>query len=369
MYFGMLILAILGYAYYVDFNNVDDSKFYKKYTPIFLLLFITFAFQYNVGTDYQSYIACGIRNDLGIFKLNQFIDDREYLFALIVYVAQIIKFPQFIFIASSLVQNVLFAVTLKEFKKKDLSIFWLLLLYFGLSLCFFNQFNGIRQFISIQFVVLATIKVLNNKRGPSIILYITSLFFHKSSIIFILFIILYLVMEKYNVFKWLDNKKIFFVICILVLSVYLIDFNSIVLFVAKKLNFFAEYGLYEKTNMYVSKMSLTDLITKMLKLVVVFYSIYRINLAKISVFEKKLLHISYFSIFIMILAFSSTLIWRVYLFYDLFLIIPTLLFFKYEASSKEKHFIIAYLYMILFIKILIIPRGEYSYHSYFLDKK
>lgn len=368
MYFGLLILAILGYAYYIDFNSIDESKFYKKYMPIFLLFFITFAFQYNVGTDYQSYIACGVRNELGVFKLGQFIEDREFLFALIVYVAQVIKFPQFIFIASSFIQNVLFAITLKEIKKKDLSIFYFLVLYFGLSLCFFNQFNGIRQFISIQFIVLATIKILNNDKSVSIILYIVSVFFHKSSVIFILFIILYFIMEKYNIFEFLDNKKIFFIICLLLLSVYLVDFNSLILFVAKKLNFFAEYGLYEKTNLYVSKMGIADLLTKFLKLAVVYYSLYRLNLEKVNSFEKKLLHLSYFSVFVMILSFSSTLIWRVYLFYDLFLIIPTLLFFKYDARMTEKQLIISYLYIILFVKIILIPKGEYAYHSYFFNK-
>lgn len=361
MFFTIIILSIIIYAYFIKIDEIEDNKFLKYCLPIFGVLFFTFALQYNVGTDYQSYLESAIPNDLGKFKLTQFINSGEYLFALIVYISQQFSNPQIIFFIVSLIQNTLFLFSLKEVKKINLSIFYFLIFYFTLSLCFFNQFNGIRQFISIQLIFLSCLKFINNDLKNAFILLLLSPFFHFSSIIVIIILVLVYYFYKKFIGKKIFNKKYFALAVLLFSFIYFIDFNSILLNIVR---IFDIYSTYIGSS-YVEKMSFTEIITKIAKLIIVFYSLYRIKINKLTDSEKKLLFLGSVSSLIMILSFSSSLIWRLYLFFDLFIIFPVLIFFKYEASNIEKKLIISYLTFILFIKIIIIPKGEYLYQNIF----
>lgn len=355
MYFTLLILTIVIYAKWAQLEKRKGKEFIKFFMPIFILLFFTFAFQNGVGTDYESYLASANNDPIGQFKLNQFFIDKEYFFSICVWIAQKTSYPQFLFIIVSLLQNIIFGFSLYELRKNRESIFLFLILYFTLSLCFFNQFNGIRQFISINLVFLAVLKLFNNSKTTSFILVLTAPFFHKSSWLFVVLFIIYIMFEKKMVFR--IEKKYIGIISLLCMTIYFIDINGFINFLLTRTGIYTEYI----GSNYVQKMSFSEILTKIAKLLVVYYSLYKLDEAFLSKFEKKLLVMSIISIQILILSFSTTLIWRLYLYFDLFLIFPTLFHFKYNATHKEKYLIIFYLVAILLIKILIIPQGEYLY--------
>lgn len=359
MFYTFLFVSILFYSYKIKLDEKEEIEFIKYYLPIFLLLFLTFAFQWNVGTDYFSYYQGATNDGIGLFKLNQFIQDKEYLFALLVRASQISGFPQLIFILSSFLQNICLMFSLYFLRKNNININFSLFLYFSLSLCFFNQFNGIRQFISVNIIILSFFMICDNKRSfiPWLFMLMAP-FFHQSAwIMIVYFILMIIVIDILPVYKW-----IICIISILFLGIYFFDINSVILFIVERTGMFTEY----LNSSYVDKMSFVEIATKIVKLIVVFYSIFRLDLHKLSIFETRLLKLSNITILVMILSFSSSLVWRMYLYFDFFLIIPVLLFFKYNARKEEKILISLYLLSFLFLKIIILPRGEYLYNNYFM---
>lgn len=362
MAYTLIIACVLIYAYFVKLDKKTGKEFYKSYFPIFMLLFLVYALQDGVGTDYESYLlSASVGDKIGNAKLNLFIQDREYLFALLLYIARLVHWPQMIFVLTSLIQNVLFAITLETLNKRKVSSFLFLIFYFFLSLSFFNQFNVIRQFLAIHLIVLGFIKLLDSKFFTTCLCFIMAPFFHQSSIVMILFVILFVILKKKKVLLVLLNNKLFYIISLSLLLLYFVDINSIFLQLAKTFNFYVDfvYG----NGKYVDKMEITEIATKIVKLVIVYYSIYRLDKSKLNDFEKTLYLFGCISALVMIISFSSSFIWRMYLYFDMFLLFPTLFFFKYDAKENEKKVILLYLLVFLVVKILIIPQGEYLYNS------
>lgn len=358
MYFLITFSLILIYIRKIEFKIKDMPSFAKYYFPVFFILFFTFAFQYDVGTDYFSYLAAATKDDLGVFKYNQFIADKEYLFALLIQISWIVKSPQFLFVLTSLIQNILLGISTYQLSKRKISLFNFFMLYFSLSVCFFYQFNAIRQFIAVNLLFLAILLLLDNEKSIyGWICVICSPFFHQSSLIFIFFICVFIILKnKINI-----NKKLFFLLCTIAFLLYFANINDILMFVINKTGTYTEY----LDNIFVQKLTFSQIITKIVKLFVIFYAIYKLEIEKLTKYEKNILLISLFSTVFMILSFSSSLLWRFYLFFDIFIIFPVLLFFKYNTIKKEEILIDGYLIFFLLVKILVIPTGEYLYSNIF----
>ncbi len=71
-----------------------------------------------------------------------------------------------------------------EIKKLGYKMHDFFFLYFTLSLTFFNQFNGIRQYIAVYIVAYAFLKLINNKKITFVILIAIARLFHSSSMFF-----------------------------------------------------------------------------------------------------------------------------------------------------------------------------------------
>lgn len=359
------LLLFVGINLYTRFVRVDEKRGKNlciSLIPIAVVLILTFSLQYDVGTDYFSYLQAATRDELGAFKLSQFVNDGEYLFALIVWISQVLRVPQLIFFLTALVQVIPFCVALYQLRKKDILVSTTLFMYFALSLSFFNQFNGIRQFAAVNLIFLAVVFLfINPKRVmPWVLLWISPLFHHAAW--FMVIPITILVVVQYFYPKLVPPKKWIY-ICFAVCAVfYLIDVNGIITVALHRVKLLSGFKNFIGSS-YMEKMTLMEIATKIIKLVVVFYAIYRLDIEKLTSFETKLLTLSYLTICVMALSFSSSIIWRMYLFFDLFLMFPVLFFYKYNASIKEKFYINIYLSAFLLVKILLLPRGEYLYTS------
>lgn len=359
MFYFALISAILIYIWCAHIDNLDGKKLALSLLPIAVVFILTFSLQNDVGTDYTNYIDSATNDSIGKIKINLYVSNGEILFAGLLYLAQLIGVPQSIFFFTALFQVVPFCIAMYQLKKENSSLFYVVFLYFTLSLSFFNQFNGIRQFAAANIMFLATIFIFRNPKRwwPWCILAVAVLF-HRTAIIMIA-VVITIVILSYFFPKVIARKKVLYIMALLCTIFYFVDINGIIIFFIDKLNIFTGY----LTNNYVEKMQLSSIATKLVKLAVVFYAIYRLDTRKLTRFESSLLAMSYVAVLILILAFSSTIIWRIYLFVDIFIIFPVLLFYKYDAKLKEKWIINVYLSVFLLVKILILPQGEYLYRS------
>ncbi len=362
MFYSLLFLSILLYVRYAKLDDYQGVRYTLRLIPIVVVMILTFSLQYNVGTDYVSYTLIATKDDFGLYRLNQFLDDKEYIFSSLIYISQYSGVPQLIFFLSALLQVIPFGIALYQLRKESISTFDMLFMYFALSLSFFNQFNGIRQYIAVNLIFLSVLLILRNSRQiwPWILLLITPLVHHAAWIMIVAIIAVLLLYQLFQ--KQVTSKKVFFIIAAFCLIFYFLDVNSAIRKMIATFDVFDGFRGYIKSS-YLEKMSLMEIATKVAKLVVVFYAVFRLDIDKLTKFEKKLLTLSYVAVFVMILAFSSTAIWRIYLFFDLFLIMPVVLFYKYTANKKEKVLINIYLLAFLAVKILLFPRGEYLYAS------
>lgn len=359
MYFTVFIAGILVYSWCAKLDKRQGKEFLLWFSPIFLLMFLTLAFQYDVGTDYFNYIEMTGNDAVGLRKLNELISDREYLFALFVKLAQITHYPQLLFILTAAVQTVTFTLAIQQLHNRRYSVTVILFLYFTLCVAFFNQFNTMRQFISVNLLFLAIVLLLNTQKLfplPLCIALIAPLF-HRTSWVMVLVIVVFYLLKSRVKFSY----RVLIIGCILCAVLYCVDVNSLIAWISGITGQFKEYI----GNQYVQKLPLLSIATRVAKLLVVFYSYWAIRKVKLSDDEHKLLVLSELSVFMMLLSFSSTLLWRIYLYVDLFLFFPVLLYEKYETNRLRKFIVAVYLAAMLLAKILLFPSGEYLYKCVF----
>ena len=226
-------------------------------------------------------------------------------------------------------------------------------LFFSLNLLFFNQFNGIRQYIAVYIVVYALVILPHRKSYKFIFLILFSSLFHKSSIFFIIFIFLK------NLLCRRFSKKIIFILIFLVASLY---FTNLATLLNKILLFIPSYQNYIGID-YLNKLSFAGVLTKLLKLWVVIISMYLIDEQSLDKKYIYLVNLSYLAILLMVFSFSSGILWRFYQYLDFFIAIPVLLLFNKKKYVNLSILISIYLIFILIFKIIIFPTGEYKYNS------
>ena len=337
------------YSYLVEIKISKKSHFIIAYLPIWVLLILTLGLQYDVGTDYMSYlsIASGIKS----------ADRMEPLFGFLINIVKRINQPQFIFVFTGLIQVAFFMLIIYEIRKLGFKMYHFFFLYFTLSLTFFNQLNGIRQYIAVYIAVFAILKLIDNKGLFFIALIFISSLFHSSAIFLLPIFFLKPILKK----RFSANTIIIFMFLLVLINSF--DLSKLV----KLLLSYTPYKRYIHSS-YFGRMPLQGIITKIPKLAIVLFSAYLIDKKGINISDKenKLLNLGYLGLFVQIMSFSSTLIWRFYQYVDLLIIFPVLILFKSNQQRDLKLLIALVLFVMLIIKILIIPRGEYLYRSILL---
>ena len=356
MLFTIFIVAVLLYASYVERKDNLQVVFYKAYSPIFIALFLLFSLQYDVGTDYFSYLQAATNDGLGAFKLNQFVNSKEYLFAAITYVSQICGYPQLIFILSAVLQVGCLYVAVKQLHRNGYSTLVILFLYFTLCTSFFNQFNGIRQCIAANLVFLAALLQIEDKKSiGSWILVLLAPFFHKAAWLMVaMFVFVYLFQNRFRY-----SCKVFCFGTIICLVLCALDWNAIITFLLQKTGILTYYVGSD----FVERMSLMQIATKVAKLFVVYYCAWQLSKVELTMYENKLMILSEMAVFLMLLSFASSLLWRTYWFLDLFVMLPVVIWAKYCEKKIIKGSIAVYLALMLLAKLILFPSAEYLYES------
>lgn len=362
MIYFIFICTVFFVIYKLNFkcattnNGTEDVNFWFKYIFIAGLFILIIALQFEVGTDYYSYLEGATKSATGLKKLELTLADYEYLSGLVMIIVQNFFKPQMIFFFYATIQFIAYGFILKYLLTKRYQIEYILFFYFTVSIIFFNSFNAIRQCTAIPFFILSIIYILKNSKKKSYIMLAIAALFHHSAL-FLLPIVLYLDFFKKKPIK--INIRWFLLILFFSGVLYFFDLNSIINNVLLKIPSFSNLAF----RAYIEKMSILNIITRILKIIPIIYCCYKINQDNLTINEKNYLNLAYFSIIFLFLSFSSSIIWRLYGYFDFFIMFPLLFYFRKKGNRNIKILIICYFAVMLLFKIVLFPSSEYLYDS------
>lgn len=363
MYFYIFIvfLFLVIYIEKNGFNSINLGISLQKERFILFLFFFIFslliALQYDVGTDYFSYVSIFTNEN----SANLYRKKKEYLFYhLSMFLIKNNLHPQIGFFVLSIIQFTCIIVFIKFLNIKNFTIFFYL--YFTVSSFFFNQTNGIRQYTATCILLLSVIYFFEKKYIRIIlIIYLASLF-HRSAVLFIpIYFIITIFFYRFSTKIW-----VFF----LLLSVFLIRIN-IVSFVINLLPFLNRYSHYLNSNWGSAQIPFVNILTKVI--MVPFYLISLKALNKLT--SKKdiaLYQLGFFSFGIKLICLSSPILNRFVYYIEIFTILPLYYFFIMLFNGKIKIKYFSYIYLLfficitlglLFVKTVLFASNEYAYKS------
>ena len=332
---------------------------YDKYkNKIFIFIMLVFwiglmGFQYEVGTDYDTYLKYfnGIR-DVQFFKKD------EILFY---YLVKSVKFigvnGQGLFFVVATLQMFIFykILNFKNFiKNKTLFIF----LYLCYTTIFHSQLNGLRQCIAVYFF---TIAILESKI-KQYLYFITGVLFHKSLII----LLPILIFKKIFI-----NKKIYtlyFFIFFGTFLLYFINFENIFESLYKIVtNCLGIYRGYVGSDFLISKPSIVNVITRYMYIplyYIILYCIYKKRLI-LTRAENEICSLGILFYILKIIGAYFRPISRLSLYGEILMIYPVYIFLlKSDISKTLKKMIILVILFSYLLKICVFPSAEFLYKSY-----
>lgn len=335
-----------------DYLCIKEKKFPDIYLP--LILFWTFfcGSQFEVGTDYSAYINIFNGNNLDYFYKN-----GEILFFALVKLNNIIGVKgQFLFyIIYSICFYFLFR-TISYVNLKYTAVF--ILLYIALSTVFNNQFNTIRQCLSIYIGTYGAMFAIGGKRLRAIFLFGIASLFHISSIIFVIFLLPKKVLHKLN-----ESRQILLMVIGIIGSLFLSPTmaNSFIPFLPKT------YGWYIEGDNLGSHSIITSvtkyIFTPLYILAVHNYSKMNLNKTNEIIFKWGIIGFT-----IRLLTLNLPLINRLSMAFILVSMFPIYFYLVYlikERKQKTFEFITLLIFFFYAVKVILFPVGEYNYKSIF----
>lgn len=354
-----LINAIYSILYFYLIKKYKRINFIIFF-PIFFIWLIILGFQYGVGTDYFNYLRI-YKNTNNIQFL--YFSQKEYIFY---YFLKLLNFfsknGQLLFISVSFLENIIFYIFLKKLvdfkliKIKEIYVFIFIFLCFGTS--FYNQMNTLRQYFNIYLFSLAVIYLLFNKKIKYALLILIGSYIHKS--------ILYL-LPIIGVKFFIKKFKISYLYFLLIFSCCFICFpvEDIFIYIVK---YIPRYNDYIESRFF-SKIHFQAQITKIIFIPFYFEAIKLIKKEKNENIIM-LLKIGLLSFMIRIISLKNIMITRMSEYFIILSIFPIyyLIIYYYKNQKKmELYCLISMIFGLFLIKILVFPRGEYLYNSYFFN--
>jgi len=357
MFYLILICLLVFYCYYIESKVKIKTKitFFISYSPAIFMYWLLPAFQFNVGTDYFTYIDF-FRHGVPDYIFN----NNEFLFYYLVFFLNIFDFSeQSIFYTISFIQVILVFLILFELSKYKFKIWLLMLLLLIVSSVYHNQMNLLRQFVSVLVVPLLFLYLYKKDYIKLIFVSLVGLGFHKSFLMILLLIPIIWFVSRIK-------KDMISVLTIVMPFIYLFVFPLVSQFL---INFiFPNYGFY--TDMQY--LNYFTLLTKLYYLPLVFYFIYVYNVNRFyNIFVNELLFKYMLLIFsltysVYLTEFTFNLNGRVFKYFQFFYIFPIYYLFDYLIYKNKKLqllLLFAYIFFPYYIKVFILPTSEYTYDS------
>lgn len=240
IFMTVFILNSIGSKYYKNHKTVSSIIIFIS----FMILILLIGCRESVGTDYDSYIYYyNFISNLNFDELN--VVDWEYGAVLI------FKLTSLIFSNEKFIMIVLGILTIyplyKLNKLYDYKYLPYSILTYSLMLLPFSM-NGMRQAIAMSFIALAVGYLMKENKLKSIISIIIALLFHKSAIIIIPYLILFMIKKGSKIER--DYTLI-----TLLISVVILFFNEYLI----NLGFISEYDYY-LTDINIGNISLNSIL-------------------------------------------------------------------------------------------------------------
>jgi hypothetical protein len=180
LYLLVLTFSTL-YLYLLDkYKFTNYLAFNIAIFPMCVVFFFVPAMQYNVGTDYFSYVEMYKYG----YNVELYYRKGEFVFHyLLVFLRSISLGEQSIFITVSIINTFSFSAILYLLKKSGFKIWLIFILFFCVTGIYHNQMNGLRQYIAIYLLPLSILLFYSHKYILALSASLFALFSHFSYII------------------------------------------------------------------------------------------------------------------------------------------------------------------------------------------
>lgn len=224
--------------------------------PAFLVYFLVAGLQFDVGTDYFSYVDIFYDNERNQLYFNR----NEFFFFWLNDALNKMGLPaQSLFLAISFVQASLLFIYLKKIKAYGISLWLLFFVFYVVTNIYNNQLNGLRQFVVVSAIPLLTILLFEKRylRFLAVLAFVS--FFHNTAW-FVLFLA-----AAFLVRKAISSRLIYLflvsAIGYLIIGVFIYELVEIIL------PSYSHYLLSDHADEY----SILSFITKLYYLPLIFY--------------------------------------------------------------------------------------------------
>ena len=351
-----ITIGLLLTSYFYIGNKYLDSKYSSIiYFPAFYIYWFILGFQYDIGTDYDSYIEIA---KIGSYAYSE--NNNEWLFVLLLDILKLLSLPpQSLFMVVGIIQTFLAFFLFHKLSKYNMKVWLIFFLFITVSTIYHNQMNGIRQFISLLSVPILYIFILEKKYIKSFIISLFALGFHNSFLI---------ILALLPVFLWFKNitKKTSFLFFILSPIVIIFTFDIIFTFVIEYL--FSNYSIYLEKD---TKLTYVGILTKAYYIPLFFYFWYLYLNNKNSTFTNNDLFKFFILVFsitycFLIMGLYFSLGARIFQYFILFYIFPIYYIIDYLIKENSQFALIVVFIYVLFpyiVKTVFLPVREYSFQT------
>lgn len=323
--------------------------------PMLMMWSLLIGGQYNVGTDYFSYMEMFVPG-ANLAYVNE--SRGEYAFSWFVEACQHLGvYGQGIFFVIAAVWSVIYLyIAYSLVGSKYIYLFLFVFIVF--TGAFNNQMNGIRQYFAMYLLWLAIILIRKKRYVVSIALFVVIPFFHQSSlVVMVIFPVLYYWVSEWRKSTWLYGILVTGMICSLLIS------DDVIAFF---LPYFDQYSGYFGSEKMDSQKSLL-ILTKYVCMPLFLYAIYIYPRMDLTNYQRKLFVFGLCGYAFKLSVVSMSLVSRLGLYFELFSCIPLVYLLIYlKMNSRKLVYILVLIYLLLpySLKVIMSNTGEYSYNFF-----
>lgn len=343
IYLLNLFLSVI-YLYIFKQKKIKFLIFF----PIFIIWCFILGFQFEVGTDYKSYLSMFEKKEL----LYLYFLKKEYIYYFFIRIFEFFGIRgQGYFLIIGFVQVFLYYFLQKKITYVRKKAYIYTFLYLTVGTTFYNQMNGIRSQTASY---ILSLMILNKIYYKKILYYIIGLNIHRSLLYFLPLVILEKILIKIN----LKKLKILLAISVL------INFLPLIPIIKKLLVLIPRYSHYVDS-IYLAEIPLILKFTKFIYLPIYWRSF---NLELKNENENRLFKIGMLFNVLRTICLVSTITNRIGEYFISLTLIPLYYYFSdLKKDKKIKLVFIIFIISIFMLKVLFFPKAEYRYKSYLFN--
>lgn len=349
--FYLLFLSLGCLAFYsIEKQGLSEpnSVYLFALLPFIGLWIFMVGGQYEVGTDYQSYLSFfnGKRD------VDYFAAKGEYCFSTIVDFFQSIGiYGQFYFYFFAAISVLLYLQIAREVTFTHYALFFFL--FMTVSTLFHTQMNGLRQCMAVYFSTLSFILFICGRRIVPLGLMFVAVGFHISAMALLPLFFLTKLSFSTNIAR----------VCIVVAAI--LSFASFDSLLEQVILSIPQYEYYAESEYFQSDISLLNKLTKLAYLPIYLLSLSVIKGGKISGIEMRLFQFGLLAYLLKTVSIVSSVTNRFGYYFMILSMLP--IFYYLRSIQKEKRIlfivICAYILIMYAVKVVLFPTREYLYDS------